>query len=129
MRGLPGTAGSIGIFAGDGTNVSTPRQVGTATFAFDTGTGTQLNTAVRRSGGASLPNASATPALIEMMDEGRTVVSTVFRDGGFYHTALRNQVAIGSSFTGYLNATASAVPPLIAGILDLRYVVVITRIP
>jgi hypothetical protein len=129
MRGLPGTGASIGIFAGDGTNVSTPRQVTTGTFAFDTGTGSQLNTAVRRSGGSSLPNASSTPTLIEMFDEGRTVVSTVFRDGGFYHTALRNQVAVGSSFTGFLNATASGVSPVIAGIMDLRYVVVITRTP
>jgi len=129
IRGLPGTAGSIGIFAGDGFHVSTPRQVGTATFAFDTGVGAQLNTAVRRSGGAALPNSSSTPTLIEMLDEGRTVTSTVFRDGGFYHTALRNQVAIGSSFTGFLNATATAVSPVIAGIMDLKNVIVVTRTP
>jgi hypothetical protein len=129
IRGLPGTGASIGIFAGDGTNVGTPRQVGTATFAFDNGAGSQLNTAVRRSGGAPLPNASATPDLLEMFDEGGSVVSTVFRNGGFYHTALRNQAAIPSSFTGFLNATATAVSPVIAGIMDLRYAVVITRTP
>jgi hypothetical protein len=122
MRGtaVGGTA-TAGLFSGDGTNVTQPIMNNSGVFQFSTIAGAGLNSTTLRSGGSVLPNTSTDGELIEMLDEGRTVLASLFRSGALYHTAKRNQIALASSFSG-LSAANS-------GVLDVRYLVVITRTP
>jgi hypothetical protein len=122
MRGAAsGANAACGPYSADGTNVSYAQMYSSSVFQFHTIAGGNLNSTTLRSGGSVLPNTSATGDFIEMLDEGRTVLASIYRSGALYHTAKRNQATLGSSVTAFAAASG--------GVLDVRYVVVITRTP
>jgi hypothetical protein len=122
MRGAAaGANAAAGPYSGDGTNVSYAQMYNSTAFQFHEISGADLNTTTLRSGGSILPNTSATGDFIEMLDEGRTVLASIYRSGALYHTAKRNQATLGGGATAFAAASG--------GVLDVRYVVVITRTP
>jgi hypothetical protein len=122
MRGTAsGANAACGPYSADGTNVSYAQMYSSSVFQFHTIAGGNLNSTTLRSNGSVLPNTSATGDFIEMLDEGRTVLSSIYRSGALYHTAKRNQATLGSSVTAFAAASG--------GVLDVRYAVVITRTP
>ena len=122
MRGTAsGANAAAGPYAADGTNISYPQMVNSTVFQFHEINGADLNNTTLRSNGSVLPTTVNPGDMIEMLDEGRAVVSTIYRNGAMYHTAKRNQAALGSSVTAWASASG--------GVLDVRNAVVITRTP
>jgi hypothetical protein len=122
MRGTAsGANAAAGPYGADGANVSYPQMYNSTAFQFHETNGADLNNTTLRSGGSVLPTTSNPGDMIEMLDEGRAVVSTITRNGAMYHTAKRNQAALVSSVSAWAAASG--------GVLDVRHAVVITRAP
>jgi hypothetical protein len=122
-----GSASTAGLFTGDGSRGSIARQIGTGALRFDNGSGVALNgSTVRGNGGTALPT-SGDGDLLEKIDEGRTLMTLMRRNGGPYHMALRDQAATSSTFVGALCTSTNAAPG--TAWMDIREMVVITRTP
>jgi hypothetical protein len=122
MRGTAvGTFATAGLFVADGANVTQPIMNNSGVFQFSTIAGAALNANTLRSGGAALPNTSSAGELIELHDEGLTVLASLYRSGGLYHTVKRNQITLANTLVGFSTANV--------GTLDVRYVIAITRTP
>lgn len=112
----------IGIIIADGTNIVRAYQRGpTQAFALVNNGGSILSSGALASSGSPLPT-STPPALIECTDEGRTVLTSLHRDGERYHADKRTGGTSGANFSGFTTVSTSA-----SGIswLDIRRAVII----
>jgi hypothetical protein len=120
-RAATPSGATVLLWAGDGTNLSNPRQTAGGNIGFFDGSSIGSSSSLRSSG-SQLPSTAADDELVEMLDEGRTVQSTLYRGGGVYHAFRRNAyaAAVSTAFIGAFNSLAT---------MDLRHLVVITRTP
>jgi hypothetical protein len=122
-----GSASTVGLFTGDSARASIPRQIGTGVLRYDNGAGVALNSGtIRGNGGTALPT-SGSGDLLEQLDEGRTLMTLLRRNGGPYHMCLRDQASTASTFVGALATNTNLAPG--TAYMDIRELVVITRTP
>jgi hypothetical protein len=124
---IAGSTSTVGLFTGDGSRGSIARQIGTGAIRYDNGSGVALNSGtIRGNGGTALPT-SGDGDLLEQIDEGRTLMTLLRRNGGPYHMCLRDQAATASTFVGALCTNTNLAPG--TAYMDIREFIVITRAP
>lgn len=115
------TQSQVGALVFDGTNALRAYQRGTLqSFGLVANTGTGLASDALFSGGSVLSGVS--PELLEITDEGSTVLASVHRGGELYHAAKRTGGTTTANYVGWTSTTAIA--PGEAWI-DLRRAVII----
>jgi hypothetical protein len=83
-----------------------------------------LPSARRDASPAAPPGLSSDPDRIDILDEGRTVLATAWRNGAIYHAVRRDNQSLGS--TGALFGIASAGGAVGTLTADFRYVTIMT---
>jgi hypothetical protein len=114
-----GTTGTKGVQIADGTNGSRIYQVGAGAVQLyqSDGVTVQSTGVTLRSSGSAWPALDASPSRTEIRDDGRTVLTTIERDGVTYHTSKRNLVLAGF--------TRAAWVALVGATIDIRNFVVV----
>lgn len=119
-----GTASTafIGTYWADGTNIAYPRQGGnTQSYGYQNSSNVLLSQGALRSAGSVL---LSTDTWIEIYDDGRTVQTSIYRDGILYHADKRSSVTSASNAFAFLVGTISSGAAIFA---DIKDAIVITH--